>query len=456
MESTIELQFLGATGTVTGSKFLLTTGQHRVLIDCGLFQGYKQLRKRNWQALPIDPNTIDGVILTHAHLDHSGYLPLLARNGFSGPIWSSAASRDLCRYLLPDSGFIQEKDAEFANRHHFSKHAKAKPLYTRADAERCLEQFTPIPFDQDLSLLDGLECRLARAGHILGAAIVQLRIGTLRIVFSGDLGHSGSATMVPPAPVPQADYVIVESTYGDRDRMEAEPEPVLEQIVNRTIARDGTVIIPAFAVGRTQSVLFHLHRLMQAERIARVPVYLDSPLAISATQVFEDHPGDHRLSPHEAQQACQLPEYVRDVERSKWLCQDPTPKIIIAGSGMATGGRVLHHLKSYVGNANNTVLFTGYQAGGTRGAAMLKGAESIKIHGQRWPVRAEVHQLDMLSAHADRGELLQWLASAAQPPKQVFIVHGEPDASEQLRVDIQDELGWNAMVPEYQQRVTLS
>ena len=456
MSNRLQLRFLGATGTVTGSKFLLETGRKNILIDCGLFQGYKQLRRRNWDPLPVHPAEIDCVVLTHAHLDHSGYLPLLARNGFTGPVWCTAATRDLCRYLLPDSGFIHEKDAEFANRHGFSKHRPAKPLYTRADAERCLELFKPVDFDQSYPLLDQVQCTFTRAGHILGAASLQFIVDDIRIVFSGDLGHAQSATMMPPAPIPPADFVIVESTYGDRKRIQTDPEPALAGVVNETVGRGGTVIIPAFAVGRTQSVLYHLHRLMQDGRIPRVPVYLDSPLAISATEVFTDHPNDHRLSRAEAEMACALPEYVRDVERSKGLCQDLTPKIVIAGSGMATGGRVLHHLKVYVPDARNTVLFTGFQAGGTRGAAMLQGVEKIKIHGQHWPVRAHVQQLDMLSAHADCDEITDWLASAEQAPSETFIVHGEPEAADGLRKHIEERLGWSCQVPHYQQVVDLN
>lgn len=456
MSQILRLRFLGATGTVTGSKFLLETEQQKILIDCGLFQGYKQLRERNWQPLPVHPAEIDCVVLTHAHLDHSGYLPLLARNGFTGDVWCTTATRDLCRYLLPDSGFIHEKDAEFANRHGFSKHHPAKPLYTRADAERSLELFKPVDFNQPHSLFDRVQCTFSRAGHILGAASLQFIVDRLSIVFSGDLGHAQSATMMPPDTIPPADYVIVESTYGDRQRIQSDPEPVLATVVNETIGRGGTVIIPAFAVGRTQSVLYHLHRLIQDGRIPPVPVYLDSPLAISATEVFNNHPNDHRLTAAEAEMACSLPEYVRDVERSKWLCQDLTPKIIIAGSGMATGGRVLHHLKVYAPDARNTILFTGYQAAGTRGAAMLQGAEKIKIHGKYWPVQAHVQQLDMLSAHADSDEIIHWLAGAERAPKQTLIVHGEQAAADSLRKHIQERLGWSCQVPYYQQIVELA
>ena len=445
------LRFLGATATVTGSKFLLEARGRRILIDCGLFQGYKQLRERNWKPLPANPGDIDAVVLTHAHIDHSGYLPRLARNGFDGPVYATPATRDLCRYLLPDSGFIQEKDAEFANRHGFSKHRPARPLYTREDALHCLKLFRPVHFHQPVELFDGIRLTCSRAGHIPGAASLLLDIGGMRLLISGDLGHADSAIIPPPDPIPQADYVLVESTYGDRTRDRSDPENALASIISKTVGRGGTVVVPAFAVGRTQLLLHYLNRLQRSGRVPPVPVFLDSPLAINATDVFADHPDDHRLSRAEAAAACALPRYVQDPEESKSLDHDPMPKIIIAGSGMATGGRVLHHLKVYAPHPEHTIMFTGYQAGGTRGAAMVRGAERIKIHGRYWPVRAEVHNLDMLSAHADADEIMGWLAGMEAPPVQAFVVHGEAEASDTLRHRIEETLGWSACVPEYAQ-----
>jgi len=443
------LHFLGATGTVTGSKFLLEARERKLLIDCGLFQGYKQLRERNWKPLPINPGDIDAVVLTHAHIDHSGYLPRLARYGFDGPVYATPATGDLCRYLLPDSGFIQEKDAEFANRHGFSRHRPARPLYTREDALHCLTLFRPVEFHQPVELFDGVRLTCTRAGHIPGAASLLLDIDGMRLLISGDLGHADSAIIPPPDPVPQADYVLVESTYGDRTRNRGDPEDALASIISKTVGRGGTVVVPAFAVGRTQLLLHYLNRLQRSGRIPPVPVFLDSPLAINATDVFADHPDDHRLSRAEAAAACALPRYVQDAEESRSLDHDPMPKIIIAGSGMATGGRVLHHLKVYAPHRAHAVVFTGYQAGGTRGAAMTAGAERIKIHGQYWPVRAAVHNLDMLSAHADADEIMRWLAGMEKPPRQVFVVHGEANASDTLRHRIEEALGWPACVPEY-------
>lgn len=455
MTAVPRLRFLGATGTVTGSKFLLETAAARVLVDCGLFQGYKQLRLRNWRPLPVAPAEIDCVVLTHAHLDHSGYLPLLARNGFDGPVFATAATGDLCRYLLPDAGFIHEKDAELANRYGYTRHHPARPLYTRRDAENCLRLFETVDFHDPVQVAEGVEARYSRAGHIPGAASVLLNAGGRRVLFSGDLGHGNSGIMPPPDPPPDADHVIVESTYGNRRRDRSDPEAALADVINRTFERGGTVIVPAFAVGRTQLLLHHLNRLVQAGRIPRAPIHLDSPLAINATNVFADHPDDHRLTPDQAEAACALPRYVQDPEESKVLDRDPRPKIIIAGSGMATGGRVLHHLKVYAPERRNTIMFTGFQAGGTRGATITAGAEQVKIHGAWWPVRAEVVNLEMLSAHADGDEIVDWLSAMPAPPRATFVVHGEPDASDALRLQISERLGWPVTVPENDQTVEL-
>lgn len=454
--STPTLRFLGAAGTVTGSKHLIETPEHRVLIDCGLFQGYKQLRERNWKPLPVAPDAIDAVVLTHAHIDHSGYLPVLVRDGFEGEVFATASTRALCQHLLPDAGFIQEKDAAFANRYGYSKHRPAKPLYTRADAEHCLRFFRDQPFHHDFEPVAGVRARFTRAGHILGAASVCFDLGGVRVLFSGDLGHGTNPTVLPPDPPPECDVLVVESTYGDRDRNNGSAEDTLARIVSDTVGRGGSVIVPAFAVGRTQLLLFYLEKLMREGRIPKVPVFLDSPLAINATEAFLDHPDDHRLTPEQARAACGLPRYVRDVDESKALDADPMPKIIIAGSGMATGGRVLHHLKVYAPQSQNTILFAGYQAGGTRGAKMIAGAETIKIHGQYWDVKAEVHNLDMLSAHADRHELMAWLERIPRPPRHVYVVHGEADAADAFRQSIEEKLGWSASVPEHGEQVALS
>ena len=452
----IHLSFLGATGTVTGSKYLLENGQRRVLIDCGLFQGYKQLRERNWARLSVDPRSIDAVVLTHAHLDHSGYIPLLIRNGFSGPVISTLATAKLCRLLLPDSGHLMEADARYANRHGFSRHDPALPLYTQADAERSLARFKPARFEEQTDILDGCSVTFRPAGHILGAASVEVAWEGIRVVFSGDLGRFGSGTMVDPQLVERADYLLVESTYGDRHHDPADPEEFLEDVIARTSGRGGTVVIPAFAVGRAQSLLFHLSRLRRRGRLSGVPVFLDSPMATDASDLFCEHLGEHRLTADQCREACGVATYVREVEASKQLDRDPMPKVIISASGMATGGRVLHHLKRYAPDRRSTILLSGFQAGGTRGAALKGGATEIKIHGEYVPVRAEVTSLDMLSAHADRDELLRWLGGFQAAPRMIFVIHGEAEASDSLRHAIRERLGWPARVPEYLERVELS
>lgn len=452
---TISLTFLGAAGTVTGSKYLVETRNHRVLVDCGLFQGFKQLRERNWARFPVDPGQIDAVALTHAHLDHSGYLPLLVRNGFRGRVISTHATFKLCELLLPDSGHLMEADAGYANRRGFSKHKPALPLYTERDARRALEAFSPAAFNQSIDVVPGCRALFRPAGHILGAASIELDCDGVRIVFSGDLGRYASPTMLDPVPVPVADYLVVESTYGNRRHDPASPEEALEDIIGRTVRRGGTVVIPAFAVGRAQTLLYHLGQLRKHGRLADVPIYLDSPMAVNASTIFCDHIGEHRLTADECRASCGIATYVRDVEESKRLSQDTMPKIIISASGMATGGRVLHHLKHYAPLRRNTILLAGFQAGGTRGAALKAGAEEVKIHGQFVPVRAEVASLDMVSAHADRDELLRWLGGFERPPKMTFVTHGEPEASDTFRRSIAEKLGWAARVPEHGERVEL-
>ena len=447
---------LGGAGTVTGSKFLIEHNDRRLLVDCGLFQGFKTLRLRNWAPFPINPQGIDAVILTHAHLDHTGYLPLLVKHGFAGPVFCSQSTAEFCKILLPDSGYLQEKDAEYANRHGFSKHKPALPLYTQHDAIRALDGLEPIAFDRSHDVPGGATARLQRAGHILGAASVQLDWSGTRMVFSGDLGRYGDPIMVDPVPVERADYLVVESTYGNRRHDARDPENALNEIVVETVARGGTVVVPAFAVGRAQSLLFHLHRLKAKGRLKNVPVFLDSPMAVDASEVFCRNLEDHRLSARDCRDACRVAHYVRDVEESKAVMFNPMPKVIVSASGMATGGRVLHHLKHYAPDARNTILFAGFQAGGTRGATMIAGADKIKIHGQYIPVRATVSNLEMLSAHADADEIMRWLRGFRNAPRLTFITHGEPAASDALRHRIEEERGWRCVVPEHGERVDLS
>jgi len=451
----LTLTFLGGAGTVTGSKYLLEHNGTRILVDCGLFQGFKLLRERNWASLAVDPVSINHVLLTHAHLDHSGYLPLLVRNGFSGGIISTRATLELCRLLLPDSGHLMEEDARRANRYGYTKHAPALPLYTEEDARRSLESFRAVPFNDSVEIVPGCTAMFRMAGHILGAATIEVNWGGTRIVFSGDLGRYGDETLLDPEPVPNADYLLIESTYGNRLHDRRSPDEALEEVVNRTVTRGGTVVIPAFAVGRAQSLLHHLWKLRTANRIPDIPIFLDSPMAINATEILHNHIGEHRLSAEECTQSCGIATYVREAEESKRLNTNPVPKVIISASGMATGGRVLHHIRAFAPDRRNLILFSGFQAAGTRGRAMVEGATEVKMFGEWVPVRAEVANLPMLSAHADANELLRWLGGFTSAPGGVTIVHGEPEAAEALRVRIGRELGWHAAVARQEQEFTI-
>jgi len=451
----MEITFLGATGTVTGSKYLIRSDSKKVLVDCGLFQGFKQLRLRNREPLPIRPAEIDAVILTHAHLDHSGYLPLLVKEGFAGKVYCTTGTRDLCAILLPDSGYLQEEDAEHANKHRYSKHTPALPLYTQQDAERSLRHFSPVDSDRDLDLGGGLTLRLLPAGHILGSSFVSLKNNGTSILFSGDLGRPKDPIMKPPTAVQKADYLVIESTYGNRRHDPADPQTVLAAVINRTVERGGVILIPSFAVGRTQSVLYYIHRLKSARAIPDIPVYLNSPMAIEATDIYRRDGGEHRLTPSECKAICSAARFVNSVEESKRLNGLTSPMIVISASGMATGGRVLHHIKAFAPDPRNTILFVGYQAGGTRGEAMVNGVSSVKIHGEYVPVRAEIVAMDHLSAHADYAEIMEWLAHFDAPPKKTFITHGEPAAADALRHQIEEKLRWRCRVPDYLERVAL-
>ncbi|HWA12969.1 MAG TPA: MBL fold metallo-hydrolase [Burkholderiales bacterium] len=451
----MELTFLGATGTVTGSKTLVAAGGRRLLVDCGLFQGLKALRLRNRAPLPVAPSSLDAVLLTHAHLDHSGYLPLLARDGFRGRIYCSDATRDLCAILLPDSGHLQEEEAEYANRGGFSRHHPALPLYTEEDARRCLAQFHPVPFGTPIDLGAAGTARLRRAGHILGAAMVELQSGGRRILFSGDLGRPRDALMPAPEAAGDVDYLVLESTYGDRRHEPGDPGDRLADIIGRTAARGGVVVVPTFAVGRAQQLTFHLHRLKRERRIPDIPMYLNSPMAVDASTIFRAHPADHRLSPPDCAAMFADVQIVNTVEQSRRLNQSRGPMIILAASGMATGGRVVHHLKAFAPDPRNTILLAGFQAAGTRGAALQAGARAIKIHGQYVPVNAQVEVLDSLSAHADTDEILEWLGGFARAPRRTFLNHGEPVSADTLRRRIEEDKGWEVTVPDYREAFEL-
>jgi len=452
------ITFLGGADSVTGSKYLVEHQRQRLLVDCGLFQGYKQLRQRNWLPLPVDPADLEAAILTHAHIDHSGYLPLLVKQGFRGSIYSSAATRELCGLLLPDSGHLQEEEAKFANRHGFSKHHPALPLYTEEDAERCLGRFRAIPFHQRCEVLPGLTFSLMPSGHMLGSSFVQLEWAGRSMIFSGDIGRPNDLVLRPPEQLAGADYLIIESTYGDRQHEKADPLDKLADVINRTAARGGVVVIPAFAVGRAQHLMYSIHLLKARGAIHQIPVFLDSPMAGDVTRIYHRHRSEHRLSPEECDAMCHAATFVNSPDESKVLSARKGPMVIISASGMATGGRVVHHLKAFAPDRRNTILFAGYQAGGTRGAKILAGDPSIRIHGEDVPVRAEVARIDSLSAHADAGEILNWLKGFApdRVPRTTFITHGEPAAADALRLRIETELNWRCHVPDYLETVSLN
>lgn len=445
----MRITFLGATKTVTGSKFLLSFGNKKVLIDCGLFQGLKELRLRNWNKFPVDPRMIDSVVLTHAHIDHSGYLPLLVKNGFNGKIYCSNATKDLCNVLLPDSGFLQEEEAKFANKYGYTKHKPAEPLYTRADAEKSLTNFRALDFRKNIKLDEETFMSLIPAGHILGANFVQFKFYNTTILFSGDLGRQHDPIMHTPSVIQAADYLILESTYGDRLHKKVDPKDELADIINRTISRGGTVIVPAFAVGRAQHLLYLLYLLKKENRIPNVPIYLDSPMATSATQIFRKYTDQHRLNAELSDRVCEVATYVNTKEESQALDQISSPKIIISASGMLEGGRVLHHIRVFAPDPKSTVVFAGYQAAGTRGADMIAGKKEIKAFGETVPVNAEVQVLSNMSAHADYEEILEWLSHFNHHPRKVFITHGEPEAAQALKAKIEEKYRWQCVVPEY-------
>ena len=445
----MKIHFLGAADGVTGSRHLVESAGSRILLDCGLFQGWKLHRERNW-VFPPELRELDAVVISHAHLDHSGWLPALVKHGYRGAIHASPATCELARVLLLDSAHLQEEDARRANRYGFSRHAKALPLYTRADAQRALAQLVPLIPGHETQI-GRHRLRLSPVGHLLGACAVHLtepgRQG-LHLVFSGDVGRSRDLLMPPPQPVQQADVLIVESTYGNRDHPGEDPLERLADVVQRTVQRGGSVLMPAFAVGRAQALLLLLQRLRRAGRIdARIPIFLDSPMAIEATALYRHHAKLLAVPAGEMRGLCDGVRLVTTLQQSQRLAGSRYPAIIISASGMATGGRVLGHLKAMAPEPRHTLLFAGFQVGGSRGARLMAGERETKIFGEMVPVRADVQQLPGISGHADRHELLAWLRHIRQPPRQTFVVHGEPDASDTLRSAIRNELGWSARVP---------
>ncbi len=452
----MDIQFLGATQTVTGSKYLLKTDTKQFFVDCGLFQGLKSLRLENWNKLPINPSEIDYVFLTHAHIDHSGYLPLLVKQGFRGKIYCTAPTFELCKILLIDSGYLQEEDAKRANKYSYTKHRPALPLYNKQDAKECLKYFEVINFAEIVDFGDNLKVSFHYASHILGAASVRIECDGVSVLFSGDMGRADDPIMLPPKPPVQSDYLVVESTYGNRLHGSDLPVDQLEEVINRTVERKGTIVIPAFAVGRAQAILYYIHQLKTEDRIEDIPVYIDSPMAINATELFCEYSDQHRLTPDESAKVCDEAVYVRSVDESKSVSQQDQPKIIISASGMASGGRVLHHLARFAPDPNSSIVFTGYQAEGTRGDRIVSGEKSVKMLGQMVPINAEIVQLTNASAHADYEGLLGWMSQMNIPPKKVFLVHGETESAEVLKVRIEERLHWNCMIPNYKYQETLT
>ena len=451
----MRLTFLGGTGTVTGSKYLVQSDRKSVLVDCGLYQGLKALRLRNWAPLPVRAQDVDAVVLTHAHLDHSGYLPRFITQGFAGPVYSTPGTLDLCAILLPDSGYLQEEEARYANKRSFSKHKPALPLYTEDEARASLKRFSPVPYQEETVVAGDLRLTLQPAGHILGASIATLRTDGIRIVFSGDLGRMNDPIMRPPSRIEEADYLVVESTYGNRRHDPVDAEETLGKHLNRALARGGVVIMPAFAVGRAQTLLHFISRLKARQAIPDVPVYLNSPMAINATRLYHEYRAEHRLTVEECDAACAVAKMVNTADESRALNGRGGPMIIVSASGMATGGRVVHHLKAFAPDARNMIVLPGFQAAGTRGASLAAGATEIKIHGDYVPVRAEVVKMDNMSAHADYTEILEWLRGFKRAPKRTFVTHGEPAAADEMRRRIEETLGWTVSVPEYGEKVAL-
>ncbi|MBU0711180.1 MBL fold metallo-hydrolase [bacterium] len=454
-----KLTFLGATGTVTGSKYLLEADGKKLLIDCGMFQGLKELRLRNWEDFPIDPSSIDAVILTHAHIDHTGYLPKLVQLGFKGTVYATPATMDLCQIMLPDSAHLQEEDAKYANKKQFTKHEPAMPLYSLTDAENALELFQPLPYGKIVDLSPGLTLCYRDAGHILGSAFVDIRVkqedGERRILFSGDLGRPAQPILRDPHTVFGTDYLVLESTYGNRLHGETDRKEDLAKVINDSYERGGVLVIPSFAVGRTQELLYTIRELENEKRIPIMPIFVDSPMAINATNVFmkntQDHDMESKLAKLKGIDILKTTDlrFAKTAEQSKAINNIFGKAIIISASGMVTGGRILHHLFNRLANPNNTVLFIGYQAEGTRGRTILEGAESVKIHGQQVPVKAHIEQISGFSAHADYNEILAWLSSFNEAPRKIFIVHGEASQSAALGERIQASFNWETAIPKY-------
>ncbi len=443
----MKIHFLGGTGTVTGSKTVVELNENRILIDCGLFQGIKSLRELNRQPLAIEPSTIDFVLLTHGHLDHCGWLPLLVKNGFKGKIFCTAPTKQISKLILADSAKIQEEEASKANQEHFSKHNPAEPLYTVADAERVTPFFRVIEPNLEIKITDDCYFKFFPSAHILGACSIELHAEEKTLIFSGDVGQDDDVLMHPPQKPKSGDYIFLESTYGNRLHPQNDVLFEVEKIINTTISRGGNVIIPSFAVERVQTVMYLIWQLRLQNRIPNVSYIIDTPMGIRVLDVFNDNPNWHKLNPHECEEMCRMFTMISDYEDTINAIYDKRPKVVIAASGMITGGRVLSYLERYIDKPENTVMLVGYQAEGTRGRKLLEGAKEVKLYGKYYPVEAEIVLVEGLSAHGDQKDLLNWLSELKQKPKKIFLVHGENEAADTLRTKIFDTYGFDATVP---------
>lgn len=452
---TFQLQFLGAAGTVTGSKYLLTHNGRKTLIDCGLFQGAKALRLKNWEEFGVSPSEVESIILTHAHIDHSGFIPRFVKQGFQGKIYCTPATKELCQILFPDSGHLMEEEAEYLNRHKRTKHSPALPLFTEEEANTALNYFEVVPFHETKSLDSDIRFEFNYAGHILGAASAIIDVAGKKIAFTGDIGRMNDDIFYPPEPLPKIDYLVTESTYGNRLHGQSNPLEDLATVINGTYQGKGVILIPAFAVGRTQALMYDLSRLRAQGRIPAFPMYLNSPMATNASKLFCEYGTLHKLSEEECIETCDIVKYVRTVEESKSLNVHKGPMLIISASGMLTGGRVLHHLKAFAPYPENSILLTGFQAAGTRGDALERGAKQVKIHGDYVPVRAQVTVMHNMSAHADYSEIIQWFSESKIQPRRVFVTHGESSAADEFRRRLTEAFGWNCTVPTQDELVTL-
>jgi metallo-beta-lactamase family protein len=453
---THSLSFFGAAGTVTGSRFLVESAGTRALIDCGLFQGYKHLRDRNRKPFPVAPGTIDALFLTHAHIDHGGYVPALVRDGYDGPVLATKGTIELLNLLLPDSAYLMEEEASYAKKKGYSKHENPKPLYTSKDAEVALSRLKAVERKRSYDVAPGISATWLPAGHIIGASSIALQTAVGSVFFSGDLGHNNDALMLPPEPFPGADFLVVESTYGNRSHGDVPAEEQLVAALGPTLEAGGVVLIPAFAVGRTQTLTLHISRLIEQGRIPNVPLFVNSPMAVNASGIYASYPDEQRISAREIEAMNSQVRFVKTVEQSMALNEGRGPMIIISAAGMLTGGRVLHHLVAFGQDPNNAIVLSGFQAGGTRGADLQAGQRTLRIFGMDIEIRASVTQIDSMSAHADADQLLAWMKAAPRPPKMTYLVHGEEQAADRLRFRIEHELGWKARAPEHGEEVDLS